>query len=582
MPGEIYISDGLVWLGPAFDEPRDLQTGEIKQNRPVIDRLWTTGHHYRCYPGKATSKYILTAKRGIEMIDLTGENHSRNNWVRATCRVGVTPCNGLLYAPPHSCGCYMEAKLYGFWALAAAEESKNRMVEESKSDPETRLERGPAYGKHELSELQPTASSLQPSTGWSTYRHDAARSGGTEAAVPTDLGQRWKAELGGRLSAVTVGYGKAFVAQVDAHTVHALDAASGEVSWRFTTGDRVDSPPTLYGGMALFGSSDGCVYCLRASDGQLVWRFQAAPQRINAVAFEQVESLWPVHGSVLVQNGIAYVAAGRSSYLDGGIVLYGFDPATGEVRCTNRLISDHTGALDPPADEERAKMDTQIRQNYTDYKTFLAPDRSDAFSMRGALTDVMTADGDSIFMRQLRFDGQLVQQQERRPHLFSTSSLLDDTEHHRSYWVVGTGDFSRTPVSYPWIATKNLAVPYGLMLTSDDKTVWGVHRGGGKGKQPNYSICAMLRPDPTASESALPDFATRSGEGTSRESWTAELPLRPRAMVRANDHLFIGGSPDPLDPKQPVASDNAAFEGKTSGLLRIVSCGEGEALTASP
>lgn len=574
MPGEIYVTDGLVWLGPAFDKPRDLQTGEIKQNRPVIDRLWTTGHHYRCYPGKATSKYILTAKRGIEMIDLTGETHSRNNWVRATCRVGVTPCNGLLYAPPHSCGCYMEAKLYGFWALAAAQESKSRMVEESKSDWETRLERGPAFGQ-----ALDSGHSTLDSSDWLTFRHDAVRSGGTEAAVPADLGQRWKADIGGRLSAVTVGYGKVLVAQVDAHTVHALDAARGEALWRFTAGGRVDSPPTLYGGMALFGASDGYVYCLRASDGQLAWRFQAAPQGISAVAFEQVESLWPVRGSVFVQDAIAYVAAGRSSYLDGGIVLYGLDLATGEVRCTNRLISDHTGALDPPPDEERAKMDTQIRQNYTDYKTFLAPDRSDAFSMRGALTDIMAADGNSIFMRNLRFDGQLVQQEEKRPHLFSTSSLLDDTEHHRSYWVFGTGDFSRTPVSYPWIATKDLAVPYGLMLTFDDKTVWGVHRGGGKGKKPNYSICAMPRPDPTASESALPDFATRTGDKRTSELWTSELPLRPRAMVRANDYLFIGGSPDPLAPKQTAAADIAAFEGKTSGLLRIVSCGDGEAIT---
>jgi hypothetical protein len=223
-------------------------------------------------------------------------------------------------------------------------------------------------------------------------------------------------------------------------------------------------------------------------------------------------------------------------------------------------------------------MSAQIRQNYTDYKTFLAPDRSDAFSMRGALTDVLVADGDSVFMRHLRFDSELVQQEEKRPHLFSTSSLLDDTEHHRSYWVLGTGDFSRTPVSYPWIATKNLAVPYGLMLVFDDKTVWGVHRAGGKGRKPNYSIYAASRPDPAGDESALPDFATRSGEKATSQSWTAELLLRPRAMVRANDRLFIGGSPDLPDRKQLSTADSAALEGQTVGLLQIVSCNDGEAL----
>ena len=33
-----------------------------------------------------------------------------------------------------------------------------------------------------------------------------------------------------------------------------------------------------------------------------------------------------MHGSVLFHRGVIYAAAGRSSYLDGGIMLYGLDP----------------------------------------------------------------------------------------------------------------------------------------------------------------------------------------------------------------------------------------------------------------
>ena len=582
MPGEIYISDGLVWLGPAFAEPRDLHTGVVKKTRPVLEQLWTTGHHHRCYPGKATSSYIITAKRGIEMIDLRGENHSRNNWVRATCRVGVTPCNGLLYAPPHSCGCYMEAKLYGFWALAAkrSDEGKTKASAErasgsavnSASEP-TRLQKGAAYGKSGFSQSEALYSD------WWTYRGNSARSGSKGLAVPSDLKGIWKTDIGGRLSAVTVAEGKVLVAQADTHTVYVLDAGSGKVLWRFTAGGRVDSPPTLYGGLVLFGSRDGFVYCLRSSDGALVWRFLAAPDKISAVAYEQVESLWPVHGSLLVSNGVVYAAAGRSSYLDGGIVLYGLNPETGEVNCTTRLRSEHTGALKPPSEDEQNRMSTTIRQNYTDYKTFMAPDRSDAFSMRGALTDVMTAGGESIFMRHMRFDGKLVQQEEKRPHLFSTSSLLDDTEHHRSYWVVGTGDFSRTPVAYPWIVTKSLAVPYGLMLVFDDKTVWGIHRIASRKDKDGYAVFAAPRGDPSDEESLLPDFAERSGKKVvGGRSWTVGLAMRPRAMVRADNCLFIGGMPDRPVPKPPSPPGNTAFEGKTGGLLYIVSCGDGRTL----
>ena len=81
------------------------------------------------------------------------------------------------------------------------------------------------------------------------------------------------------------------------------DAATGETAWTFSADGRIDSPPTYYRGRLLFGSRDGWVYCLRAADGALIWRFRAAPVDRRLVAFEQVESAWPVHGSVLVDNG---------------------------------------------------------------------------------------------------------------------------------------------------------------------------------------------------------------------------------------------------------------------------------------
>jgi hypothetical protein len=570
MPGEIYVSDGLVWLGPDFASPRDLFTGRVRKTRPVLESLWTAGHHYRCYPGKATSRYILTAKRGIELIDLAGEDHSRNNWVRATCRVGVTPCNGLLYAPPHSCGCYMEAKLYGFWALASQRQATKK---EPRSQENKRPQVGPAYGQVGVPGSVP-----DNSADWPTYRGDSARSGSTEWSGPLAPKQLWRVGLDGRLSAASVAGGKVFVAQIDAHTVHALDAGSGKALWRFTAGGRIDSPPTLFGRLALFGSRDGWVYCLRASDGELVWRFLAAPQEINAVAYDQVESLWPVNGSVLVHNGIAYVAAGRSSYLDGGIVLYGLEPATGHVVCTTRLTSEHAKALAPPPEEEREKLDNRFAQNHTDYKTFLAPDRSDAFSMSGALTDVLVAAGESVFLRHLRFDEKLARQDEKLPHLFSTSSLLDGREHNRSYWVFGTADFSRTPVAYPWIVTKSLAVPYGVILVFDDETVWGVRRGG-KGHEHEYAVFARRRPDASDEESLLPDFATRSGRTKPpRDLWATELPMRPRAMIRAGQTLFVGGMTNEFQPDDPSAPVNAAYKGEGQGLLRIVSGTSGRTL----
>ena len=533
-PGEIYVSDGVVWPGPDFAQPLDLHTGEVRQTRKIIERLWTDGHHYRCYPGKATSRYIITAKRGIEMIDIYGENHSRNNWARGTCRVGVTPCNGLIYAPPHSCGCYVEAKIVGFHALAPARNIANSRLE--------RLEKGPAYGK-----LKTQDSRLKTDADWPTYRGNNARSGSTGTNIPSALKHTWEANIGGRLSAVIVADSKVFVAGVDAHTVHALDAANGKKLWQFTAGARVDSPPTFYSGLVLFGSADGYIYCLHASDGALVWRFLASPQRLNTVAFDQIESVWPIHGSVLVKNGVAYAAAGRCSYLDGGIVLYGLDPATGKVVAKRLIESEHAAAMDPPPEGAEHASTIQIRQNTLDYKTFLAPDRSDAFSMSGATNDILVADADSIYLRHMRFNDRLETEVSRSPHLYSTSSLLDDWEHNRSYWILGTGDITRTPVAYPWIIRSDLAVPFGLMMVFDENTVWAVRRGGAeKGTQSGPGVLAMLRPDPSDGANFVPDFQKRT-TGNSEVagiSWKTELPTRARAMLHAGDTLVIAGRDD--------------------------------------
>ena len=573
-PGDVFVIDGLVWLGPDFSEARNLHTGKIERKQEVIERLWTTGHHHRCYPEKATTRYILNAKRGIEMMDLQGENHSRNNWVRGTCRLGVTPCNGLIYAPPHSCGCYMEAKLYGFWALAP------RGGPRSEAPTVDRLEKGPAFGVVTNLKSQipnPTSSD------WPTYRHDPARSGSTSTEVPSRLEPVWNARLGGRVSPPVVAAGRVVVSEVDSHRIVCLDAQDGKQQWSFTTGARVDSPPTVHEGKVLAGCADGFVYCLRLADGKLVWRFLAAPRKINTVAFDQVESLWPAHGSVLVNRGIAYVLAGRSSYLDDGMLLYGLDPATGNVLCKTDVRSEHPGAGSPPPERKQLEMRSQISQNHTDYKTFLAPDRSDAFSMKGARTGVLVAGGESVYLRQLRFDGGLKQRQARLPHLFSTSGLLDGAEIHRSHWVFGTGDFSRTPVAYSWIAykprgEKHLSVPYGLMLVFDANTVWGVRRNHlmrtPARRKGLYVLFAAERPGGAQPKSSLPDFR----EDGVQLKWTVPLPLRPRAMVRAGGRLLIGGMPDDFDAKDPSAPGNAAFEGQGEGLLQVVSSADGKPL----
>ncbi|KPK42504.1 MAG: hypothetical protein AMK72_14280, partial [Planctomycetes bacterium SM23_25] len=120
----------------------------------------------------------------------------------------------------------------------------------------------------------------------------------------------------------------------------ALDAGTGRMRWDFTPDGRVDTPPTLAGGLCLLGTRSGTVYALDAKDGQLAWRLRVAPEDERIVAFGQLESPWPAAGSVLVVGDTAYVAAGRHPCAYGGIRILALDTATGAVKWVTPINTD--------------------------------------------------------------------------------------------------------------------------------------------------------------------------------------------------------------------------------------------------
>jgi len=123
-PEDLLVVGGLVFSGAiavsqdsGIFKGLDPHTGEVKKEFPPdVDIYW---FHHRCYPAKATDQYLLTSRTGIEFIDYEQEHWQTNHWVRGGCIYGIMPCNGLIYAPPHSCGCYLQSKLCGFNATIA-------------------------------------------------------------------------------------------------------------------------------------------------------------------------------------------------------------------------------------------------------------------------------------------------------------------------------------------------------------------------------------------------------------------------------------------------------------------------------
>ena len=544
---DVFVIDDLVWTwGPECKRERvhvgnrsyneiwplylngyDLSTGKLVK-RVDLHNIFKAPHHHRCYRNKATVRYVIASRRGSEFIDLRRGQHSVNNWVRGACHYGMVPANGFLYAPTHPCICYINEKLNGFNALAPEIPEKYKA---NKTDSTSRFERGPAYGS--------TSGPGADSDDWPSFRHDPLFSGCAGTKLSAKLNPIWSVSVGRKITPVTVAAGMVFASDVEGYTVFVLDARSGRKRWRFITGGRVDSPPTYYRGRVLFGCADGWVYCLRVSDGQLVWRYRAAPEDRRMCAFDRIESVWPVHGSVLVQNGVVYFAAGRSSHLDGGIYLYGLDALSGELLCKTCI--------------EGPDMDME---HFVDN---LNPPQ-------GALVDLLQGDGRYVYMRNLVFDSnlKLVSKSGRPPagredakgpsqtaaafRLRTSGGFLDDSYFKRAPWYIGT--------------KRN----WGRVIVHDGRCYYAMRM---------FTSLHCLDPrnffTPGHANYIL---LAHDLSGAKRPRWSEHIPIRVRAMLIADGKLFIAGPPDIVDPEDPFA----AFEGRKGALLWVIDADSGEKL----
>jgi len=580
----------------------DVHTGELKRSM-TRSQVLPGGHHHRCYRNKATENFLICGRRGLEYVDLHGENHVNNWWVRGLCQYGVMPANGYIYIPPDPCQCFNLIKLNGLYALAA-----ENSLDHVRPDVEHPLQKGPAYPEianrtapTDLSAALEVARSGLPAgeksdlswhppiygpepEDWPTYRGNVTRSGSTKSRVPTELKTLWRVEIGGNLSSSVVADGRLLVSSTDAQTVHCLDARTGEPVWQFIADGRVDSPPTVYDGLCLFGSGDGSVYCLRAADGQLAWRFRAAPVDRRVIAENRLEAVWPVSGSVLVQNGIVYFAAGRSSYLDGGIRLFGLDVHSG-----HKLHEASVSATPIYPGKEKPEEEST-----------------------GALPDLLVSDGRRINMRHVQFDLNLVQFDDAELRtLFTTTGLLEDCWMHRQNWCLGFPGKINSHVHAGRIGTSGQGdkFPSGKLIVFDQRSAYGVqnpytwlkstsqmypptHEGHLHQKYSRYTpeyFPIGTRMYAMANKAAGQPVRTNKKQTTQvppqapQPNWAVQQPFQPRAMVLAGDVLFLAGWLDavvivpqtgrPLDPENPDPR---------STVLRAVSTADGTTIAEYP
>jgi outer membrane protein assembly factor BamB len=562
-PVDVFVVGDIVWAGMDF-KGRDVKTGEIKKTINIKgDRVGMP--HHRCYRDKASERFIFLGRSGVELLSLEDGWLGNNSWIRGTCQYGIIPANGLLYAPPDACACFLTVKSPGFFAASP----KRGETASMPVDNTPRLEKGQAYGKIPATPVG--------ADDWPMYRSNAARGGMTTTDIPDKLTKKWSVSLGGKVTQPVIAGGKLFVATTNTHTIHALSVDGGKAIWTYTAGGRIDSSPTIYKSMVLFGSADGWIYCLTAADGKLVWRFRAAPAERLVNAYGQLESLWPVHGTILVQNDIIYASAGRSTYLDGGIVLYSIDPVSGKQLSKTLLYH-----LDP-------KTGKQLTSEA-------------GFNMDGSTSDVLVGDGENVHLKYFAFDRKGNRTQEAGNHLFTIAGMLGEEWFVRSYWVVGKG---KPGAGWSqWVKAAN-AFPAGRILSFNKDNIYGYGRqkvaGGPVGHKADayhlFNVSRIVAPKPTPAPTPKKAPAKVKKKPKRKRKprpkakpktppvWSDAKSLIVRAMVLGGDKLVVAGPVD-LGKKDAKilafaneAEALAGFRGAKGIFLRVVSAADGKTIS---
>jgi outer membrane protein assembly factor BamB len=535
---DLFIAAGALWMcghcndagGVVKQKPTsfDLKTGD--EIMTIQQKLSKPMGHDRCYRNFITERFFINSKTGgPDCMDLRTGTEWPASFTRGTCSMGPLPCNGLIYCGPWACQCHLPTGLHNFNAFYTDEASLPTRGQIVKVERSARLERGEAYG----------AAGDAKDTGdapWPTYRQDARRYSGTKERVPAKgLARTWRTEFGKAVTAPVIAGGKVYVAETETYVLRALSADTGDALWEYEAGGRIDSPPTYHRGLLLFGSRDGWLHCVRASDGELAWRFRDLPEKLICV-FDRLESAWPIHGSVLIENGTAYFCAGRSSYLDGGIFIYGLDPVTGKVVHRRQFYGPYADDGFPAFVEEGNRSETEV--------------------ILGTTADVMTSEGGKLYIRHQAFRSDLTDAPAGK-HLLASSGMLESKRMHREYKLVKE-DFNHRKM---WTTIKT-QYPTGDIIVSDGTDYYAVfghpvNRGSAFNPRGGYALTAK----------------TRGGDDWSSK-WQVKIPMTGRAMVLAGDTVFVAGAPLVFGP----GDLSGTYAGRCGAVLRAVSAADGSKL----
>lgn len=540
---DLFVVNGLVWGRDL--KGRELKTGKVVQTLQQEE----TGpmSHDRCYRNHITHRYYLnSASGGTDFLKLDGTAETPNAWARSTCGLSVMPAYGMVYNGPYVCQCTIGEMITGLNGLY---NGTGNTDERFQVQLEPRLVKGPAFGEK--------AGAAAGSADWPTYRYSNERGAVTDIETPKQLAQKWKVNIGSHPTAPVVAGDQVLVADRDGYTVYALDRNNGQTRWTYTAGGRIDSPPTYYKGLVLFGSRAGWVYCLRASDGALVWKFNGLPERRLMADTGRFESAWPVNGSIMVQKGIAYFAAGRSTFLDGGIALFGLDPFTGAMK--------HGKIQQGPYQDNK--------------RNFPIISETGTFRIEGFKSGIFSSADDQLFIRHQGFEPDLTpikMSAIKTLHLMASPGFLSDSPQHRTYWTIDqdlryggpSGSFDNGPA--------------GDSIAFDGKKFYEI-RGYAPGRNLNnrgrdfvpastYSVFSGELKDKNFV--GKPQNIPTIGKWGKR--WGVHTPFAGHAIAVAKNTLLAAGVP--VLESYSLADTKASYAGQKGGLAWLLDTATGAKL----
>lgn len=538
--GNVMVHEGRS-LRPAVSGARGVKTVRVG-----------SGH---CYTGVATKRFFIHGE--MDFTDLKSGKVSSNRITKGACgrssTPGYVPASGLLFSYPKACVCFPMLEGYGAFGEVGIATGPPRKVStgSSRSVPS-----GAGKSAPRKSSLLGSKKGEDSNDGgeWPMYRGDATRGAAARMSLDGSLKELWRVDIpafeeagtgggegnpisGGKgdarllesewennpyvrakVTPAVVAGGKVIVAEPDRHRVLCFDAETGEPCWVFTANGRIDSSPSICDGVCLFGTRSGFLYGVDLEGGHLLWKMMAGPVDRRIVAYGQIESCWPVAGSVLLYKGTAYAVAGRHPDADGGVRMIAFRPKNGQVVWTG--IAEDTG----------------IRHAYNrqglDYDYFDHP----------------VLDGADIAMSRWKFNpsnGQVKLERE------SGYFLAGGAWVPRSFWSYG----------YPNSRSREMRD----LLAFQGNEVYGIYEGKLFRRDFQSVKDFNHRWFSEYDENKKADRMERIAKST---RWTQSGPKSVRAMALSNEHLLVvsGGSLtayDRADGKQSFEKrvDSAAWDG---------------------